>query len=70
MIATQQPQSKTKNADVRRLLDKARARPGVREAMQVYRAWQAADRALRPYSQAMDDKPHITASDSSGATSW
>jgi hypothetical protein len=70
MIATRQPQSKTKNADVQRLLDKARAQPGVREAMQVYRAWQEADRALRPYYLAMDDKPHITASDTSGPTSW
>jgi hypothetical protein len=59
-----------RNGGVAELLRQARAQPGVKAVMEVYRACEAIEKSARPYSQALLDKPLIGASDSSATLSW
>lgn len=52
------------------LLRQARAQPGVKDLMRVYRAWQTAEGAVRPFRQVLQGMPVISASNSSLPTSW
>jgi hypothetical protein len=52
------------------LLRKARAQPGVKDLMRVYRAWQTAEGTVRPFRQVLHGTPVISASNSSLPTSW
>ena len=49
------------------MLEAALARPGVREVMDVYRAWQEKDRGLDAYRSATKAPGHATTTDSSKA---
>jgi hypothetical protein len=70
MVHRAPSKSPRRKGDVAELLRQALAQPGIRAVMQVYRSWDAVEKAARPYSQVMQDKPLITASDSSGTPSW
>ena len=49
------------------MLEAALARPGVREAMDVYRGWQEKDRGLDAYRSATKPPGHVRTTDSSRA---
>ena len=49
------------------MLKAALARPGVREALDVYRGWQEKDRGLDAYRSATKTPGHVTTTNSSKA---
>ena len=51
----------------RAMLKDALARPGVREVMEVYGAWQQIDRRLSTYRAATAARPQITTTDQANA---
>jgi len=58
-----QPLPSCRTEQQQALLKEALARPGMREMMQVYGNWQAADRAQAPFREALLDRPVVIATD-------
>ena len=52
------------------LLKRAMAQPGVRTLLQVYRGCQAVQGSFNPYWQASQERPNVSASNTSHPTSW
>ena len=66
-VQTEKPKVPKREQTHAELLEAALARPGVREVMEVYAAWQEKDRGLNTYRSAIRKSERITTTDSSKA---
>ncbi len=62
--------SKRQRSGSRTLAERARAQPGVEAVVEVYRQYRAVEKAVRPYMQAAQGRPLVSASDTSRPSRW
>jgi len=70
MGAKRAPRQRPNGHNLPDLFRQASAQPGVKDLMRVYRAWQKAEGAVRPFRQLLQGMPVISASNSSLPTPW
>ena len=61
--ATPESEISKRKFEYEAMLEKALARPGVRDLMQVYQSWQKLDHGLHPYREVIKEREIIATTD-------